>query len=233
MKNATGGGDKALRGDVEASGALVLGELIELDIDAEQISALARNDEGAAVVSRLDRCLEADIGEVGNGEDVHYTPCLVGGIATQRKLEGPAHDAVRAIAADHKAGADRFHLALMPGIEAFETDGDGRIRGVRRDGKVEQAPRVIRREASWGVVHDIKVEVVHTRLVQDDVGEFREPVLDVLNAVAPDQGSATGLVGFPEDKLVDPIGLLHDTIGKAKSLEHLHCAAGDAIRLTD
>ena len=233
VEDATGGGDKALRGDVEARDALVLGELVEFDIDTEHVSALARNDQGAAVVSRLDRRLEADIGKVGNGQDVHHTPCLVGGVAMQRQPQGPAHGAVRAIAADDKAGADRFQLALMPGIEALETDGDGRVRGIRRDGEVEQAAGVIGHEAGRGVVHDIEVEVVHARLIEDDVREFGEPVLDVLNAVAPDQGPATDLVGFPEGKLVDPIGLLHDTIGKAESLEHLHCAAGDAVGLAD
>src|SRR5205085_4960486 len=151
VENATGGGDKALRGDVEAHGALVLRELVELDIDTEHVSALTRNDERAAVVSRLDRCLEADIGEVSNGEDVHHTPCLVGRVAAQRPPEGPADGAVRAIAADHKAGADRFHLALMPGIEAFETDTDGRVRGVRRDGAVGWAAGVVRPDAGRGV----------------------------------------------------------------------------------
>ena len=42
MEDATGGGDKAVRRDVEARGALVLSELVELDIDTEHISALAR-----------------------------------------------------------------------------------------------------------------------------------------------------------------------------------------------
>ena len=41
------------------------------------------------------------------------------------------------------------------------------------------------------------------------------------------------LVRFPEGKLVDPISLLHDPIGKAESLEHLHCAASDAVGLAD
>ena len=68
---------------MEARNALVLGELVQLDIDTEHVSALARNDKSAAVVSRLDCRLEANIGKVGNGEDVHYTPCLVGGVALQ------------------------------------------------------------------------------------------------------------------------------------------------------
>ena len=88
VEDATGGGDKVLGSDVEARGALVLGELVEFDIDTEHVAALARNDEGAAVVSRLDRRLEADIGKVGDGQDIHHTPCLVGGIAMQRATQG-------------------------------------------------------------------------------------------------------------------------------------------------
>ena len=186
MKDATGGGDKVLSGDVKARGALVLGELVELDIDAEHVSALARNDQSAAVVGRLDCRLAADIGKVGNSEDVHYAPCLVGGVTMQRPAERPAHGAVRAITADDKAGTYRFHFALMPGIEALETDDDGLGRSARRDGEVEQAAGVIGREAARRVVHDVEVKVVHTGLVEDDVREFGEPVLDVLNAVAPD-----------------------------------------------
>ena len=233
VEDATGGRDKVLRSNVEARGALVLGELVEFDIDTEHVSALARNDEGAAVVSRLDRRLKADVGKVGNGQNIHHTPCLVGGVAMQRPPKGPAHGAVCAIAADDKAGADRFQLALMPGIKALETDGDGRIRDVRGDSEVEQAAGVIGGEAGRRIVHGIEIEVVHARLIEDDVREFGKPVLNVLNAVGPDQGPATDLVGFPEGKLVDPIGFLHDTIGKAKRLEHLHCAAGDTVGLAD
>jgi hypothetical protein len=74
---------------------------------------------------------------------------------------------------------------------------------------------------------------VHARLVEDDVRKFREAVLDVPGAVAPDQGLGTGLVGLPEGELVDPIGFPHDTVGEAKRLEHLHCPAGDAVGLAD
>ena len=82
-------------------------------------------------------------------------------------------------------------------------------------------------------MHGIEVEIVDARLIEDDMWELGESVLDVLNAVAADQGPATRLVGFPKVKLANPAGLLHDAIGKTKSLEHLHRAAGDAVGLTD
>ena len=104
----------------------------------------------------------------------------------QRSPEGPAHAAMRAIAADDKTGVNRFHLALMLGIEAIETGGYRCVRRVRRDGEVEQAAGIIGREAGRRVLHGIEVEIVHARLVEDDVWEFREPLLDVPNAVAPD-----------------------------------------------
>ena len=71
------------------------------------------------------------------------------------------------------------------------------------------------------------------RLIEDDMRELGETVLDVLNAVAADQGPATRLVGFPKGKLANPTGLLHDAICNTKSLEHLHRAAGDAVGLAD
>src|SRR5947209_20613940 len=78
VENATGGGDKAPRGDVEAHGALVLRELVELDIDTEHVSALTRSDAGAGAVSALARCLEPRLGEGSNGDDVPHAACRVG-----------------------------------------------------------------------------------------------------------------------------------------------------------
>src|SRR5262249_3570262 len=58
-----------------------------------------------------------------------------------------------------KTGIDRFHLALMPGIEALEMDRDRCVRSIRRDYEVKQAAGVIGFEAGRGVAHDIEVEV--------------------------------------------------------------------------
>ncbi len=104
---------------------------------------------------------------------------------------------MRAVAADDKAGIDRFRLALVLGIETFETNGDRCLGGVRRDGEVDQAVGVIGRQAGRGVAHGVEEEIVHARLVEDHVREFGESVLDVLDAVAANQ-SPVGLVGFPE-----------------------------------
>ena len=70
----------------------------------------------------------------------------------QRPAERATHGAVRAITADDKAGTYRFYFALMPGIEALETDDDGLGRSARRDGEVEQAAGVIGREAARRVL---------------------------------------------------------------------------------
>ena len=90
----------------------VLVELVELDIDANQIAAFARDDQDAAVVGGLDQRLQADIGEVGDGQHIHHAPGLIGRIAVQRAPEGLAHGAARAVAADDVAGLDRLDLAL-------------------------------------------------------------------------------------------------------------------------
>ena len=41
------------------------------------------------------------------------------------------------------------------------------------------------------------------------------------------------VVRLPERRLVDPIGLLQHALAEAKSLEHLHGAAGDAVGLAE
>ena len=72
---------------------------------------------------RLDQRLEADVGKVGDGKDVHDAPGMVGGIAAQLAPDRFAHRAARAVAADDVARPDGLDLALMPGIEPLEADG--------------------------------------------------------------------------------------------------------------
>ena len=57
------GGDEALDGDGPVGDALLLAQLVELDIHAHQIATLARDDQKATLVGRMDRRLEADVRE--------------------------------------------------------------------------------------------------------------------------------------------------------------------------
>ena len=59
------------------------------------------------------------------------------------------------------------------------------------------------------IAHDVQIEIVHARLVQDDVRKLREPVLDILDSAVPDDPVFGGIVRLPECRLVDPVRLLH------------------------
>ena len=87
-----------------------LAQLVHLDVEAHQVAALARNHQQVAVGGLHGR-LEADVGEVGDGQHVHHAPGLVGRVAHQLPADGLAHRAARAVAADDVARPHRFHLA--------------------------------------------------------------------------------------------------------------------------
>jgi hypothetical protein len=61
--------------------------------------------------------------------------------------------------------------------------------------------------------------------------KLRQPVLDILDPAAADDGAGLGRIRLPERRLVDPAGLLHHAFGEAVGVEHLHRAAGDAVGL--
>ena len=124
--------DQVIGRDVAVGDPLAGVELGEFDIEPDQIAAFARDDDDAAVVGRLDQRLEADVGEVGDGKDVHDAPGMVGGIAAQLAPDRFAHHAARAVAAHDIAGPDGLDLALMPGIEPLEADGHRVVFKARR-----------------------------------------------------------------------------------------------------
>ena len=104
---------------------------------------------------------------------------------------------------------------------------------ILRDGEIYQLARIIGREPCRCVVHNVKVEVMHPCLIQDDVGEFGLAVLGVLDFGAADDGVALAVVRLPERGLVDPIGFLQNAFAKSKGFEHFHRAACDAVGLAE
>ena len=74
---------------------------------------------------------------------------------------------------------------------------------------------------------------MHARLVHDDVREIGQAVLDVLDAAGAHDVFALRVVGLPEGRLVDPIGLLLQALAKAETLEHFHRTAGDAVGVAE
>ena len=181
--------------------------------------------------------LKRTSGKVGDGQHVHDAPGVVGGVAVQLAPDRLAHGAARAVAADHVAGLDRLDLSLVRGIEPLEPRGHlmriGIVAGAPVDLKIEQAPRIIRLEPARRFAHDVEVEIMHARLVQNDMRKFRQPVLDVLHPAAADDVLGLLVVRLPERRLVDPAGFLQHALAEAKGLEHLHRAAGDAVGLAE
>ena len=87
--------------------------------------------------------LEADVGKIGDGEDVHHAPGLIGGIALQRAPDRLAHGAARAVAADDVARLHGFDLAPHARHRPFQRGGH-RIVGVAVAGRIvqiDQPPR--------------------------------------------------------------------------------------------
>ena len=192
-------GDQMIGRDVPARDPLILVELVELDIQADEIAAFPGNDQHAAFVGRLDRRLQADVGEVGDGQHIHDAPGLVGRIPVQRPPEGLAHGAARAVATDDEAGLHGFHLPFVRGIEPFEPDGHRVGRSVpspspewRGDREIEQAARIVRLQPRRRIAHDIQIEIMHPRLVQDHMREFGQPVFGILDSAAADDVARAG-----------------------------------------
>ena len=223
--------------DVEARHPFVLAEFLELDVEADEIAALPRNDQEAALAGRLDRRLDAEVGKVADRQDIHDAPGLVGEVALKRQSERSPHRAARAVAADHEPRLHGLDLPLVRGIEPFEPDGDrkGRRRAlpVRFDRKIDQAARIVRLEPRRRIAHDIEIELMHPRLVQDHVRELGQPVFGVLDPGAADDIASPRIIRLPERRLVDPIGLFQHPLAEAERLEHLHRPAGDAVRLAE
>ncbi len=236
-ENAARRRDQVVVADVAIGNPFAGFELVEFDVQPEQIAAFPRNDDDAAVVGGLDQRLEAHVRKVGHGQHIHHAPGVVGGIAMQRAPDALAHGAARPVAAHDITRPDGFALALVRGIDALEFRGHRigcRIaagRGPEIDLEIEQPPRVVRRELRRRLAHDVEEEIVHARLVQDDMREFGEPILDVLDTAAAGDRLRPDCVRLPEHRLVDPVALLQHPFREAEGVEHLDGAAGDAVSL--
>ena len=232
LQDALRRGDEVVERDAAVGDALLLAQLVHLDVQAHQVAALARDHQQVAV-HRLHRRLVADVREVGHGQHVHHAPGLVGRIAHQLATDGLAHRAARPVAADHVAGPHGLDLARMRGVGALQPHRHRVVTGLRVHRHVEHAARVVRFEPRRCVAHALEVEVVHARLVQHDVGELREPVLGVLHAAVAHDPAGLALVGLPEGHLVDPAGFLQHALAEVEGLEHFHGATGDAVGLAE
>src|SRR5690606_16834652 len=224
-------GDDLLERRLAHRGGALLGDLAEVDVHAEEVPALARDEEDAAR-GRLDRALEADVGEVGDGEDVHDAPRVVGLLADVPAADLPAHLAVGAVAADDVLDPDGADLALAGTGDVLEPHLDGvlALTGVR---EAEELDAVVRRHARRGVRH-VLVEVVDDpRLVDDEVRELADAARVVLRAGGAHDVVVVLRVRLPEGHLGDAVGLVGETTGEAERLEGLDAPRLDPVRVAD
>ena len=99
------------------------------------------------------------------------------------------------------------------------------------DREVQQSAGIVRLQPRRSVAHHVQKEIMHPRLVQDDVRELGQAVFDVLHPAATDDICAFSDVRLPERRLVNPIGFFHHPLAETERLEHLHRAAGNAVGL--
>src|SRR5262245_16255762 len=232
------GRDQAVDSDVPTGDPFVLVEFVQLDVDANEIASFARDDQNAALVGGLDQTFHADIRKVGDGENIHHAPRLIGRVPAQRAPEGLAHGASRPVATHDIPGLERLDLPLVRRIDPLEPDRHrmgrrGASGGVDRDLQVEKSAGVMRFQPACRIAHDIKVVIMYARLVQDDVRKLREPVFDILYSAMPSDSIFDGIVRLPKCGLVNPACLLHHTFAEAERLEHLHGPAGNAVSLAE
>ena len=119
----------------------------------------------------------------------------------------------------------------MPGIVA--PDGRRyRIIGIIAKVDAGDLAAVVGNKPGCRPRHHIEIHVVNAGLVQDHMRHFGQPVLDILNAAGADDVLRRLRVGFPECRLIHPIGLVADPVGKPEGGEHFHRPAGDAVCLS-
>ena len=122
MNDPVRGRDQLVGGDVLGRQVLIGVELVELDVEADQVAPLAGDDEDVPLVGGVNRRLEADVREVGDRQDIHDAPRLIGHVAHQRAANRLPDAAARAIAADDVAGPDGFLLPLTVGLHSLQRD---------------------------------------------------------------------------------------------------------------
>jgi hypothetical protein len=158
--------------------ALARVDLAQVDIQPHHVAALARDEQGVALVGRLDRRLEPDVRKVGNGQHVHHAPGMVGEVALRQCADGLAHADARAVAADHVARAQRLRLAAG-GIAQRHHH---RVLAFGFDAQRHEFQAVVRLQPRRRLAHVVQQVLLQARLVDDDMRHLRLAVFDVLHA---------------------------------------------------
>ena len=224
-----------LRGDTPVLEHLLVADVVQLDVEPDQVSALARNDKDVALVRGVDRAFEPDVREVGDRQGVQDAPGLVHRVADQFAADRGPGAAARAVAADDILGPDRRGFAGL--LEVLQVLQGDRHRVLRRaagvDLDVAGVEAVERLQLAGRPLHVIQKVGEHARLVDDHVRHLRQALFDVLDTPGTRDLGPVLRVRPPEGDLVDPVALVDQTISQTERLEHLDGAAGNTVGLAD
>ena len=204
-------------------------DLTEVDVEPHHVAALPRDQQDVAVVGGLDRCLEPDVREVGDREHVDDAPSVVGEVAARHGPDRVPHEAACAIAAHDVFRAD---LLLLASPCVRQGDEHGMV-ARRLDRQRHELPSVVGDEPGRRFMHVVLEVAQQARLVDDQVRELGQAVLGVLDAPGTRDLGSVLRRGTPERGLVHPIRLTQQLGAETEGVEHLHRAAGDAVRLAD
>ncbi len=206
--------------------------LTEVDVHAEQVPALAGDEQDAAARARLDRALRPDVREVRDGQGVHHTPGVVRLVAGEGAADRLAHAAPGAVRPDHVFRAHRPRAAgrVLAGVEQGHRH---RVLGGVVDLEALERPAVVGSHARGCVGHVLGEVVEHARLVHDEVRVLADARRVVEGAGAADDAARVVEVGLPERHLGDPVRLRGDALREAERVEGLDAACLDAVRLAD
>ena len=223
------GGDDLLLGVVPKGVAVVRIDLAEVDVEPHQVTALARDEQDVALVGGLDGGFEADVGKVGDGQHVDDAPGVVREVAARDGADRIPHAAARTVASDDVPGADDALRALA---DIAQRDHH-RVLAVGLDFQGDEFQAVVGLEPGRRIAHVVEQVLLQPSLVDDEMREFRQAVLGVLNPSGAFDARAILLRRPPEHRLVHPMSLANDLLPQPESFQHLDGAAGDAVRVPD
>ena len=127
---------------------VILGHHAQVNVHAEEVAAFARNEQDGSAVMRLDGALGANVGEVGDGEDVHDTPGVVGLVPGHGAADRRADLAASTVAAHHVLGVHGPLCARVRAGAAHQRDLD-RVLALVGDLQALEIPTKIRGHAGW------------------------------------------------------------------------------------
>ena len=238
MNNSLGCGYQLFNRDIASRNALIRVQLVQLHIQANQVTALSRDDQNAAFVSGLNQRFEPNIRKIAVHQHIHHAPRMVGRITLQRRTNSLTHTTASTVTTHDVSSANCFYLALIPNFSKFCRVHPLKpcrhrkiIYAIRRTLQPCKFTVVMRHHARRRFLHDVQIEIMHTRLVQNHMWHVRQAVFHVLHPPATCNAAAVRFARLPKSRLIHPISFFQHAVCKTKGFEHFHRSTGNAVSL--